>query len=445
MPGATIQCTACGAASATALALCAKCKGKNARVCSGCGFQNSLAKNYCDKCGNPIAELGTGTPPAGPSELKSDIPATIVKHRKDSDQALTSLPSAKSSAAEPGAPRGEVPLPAAKQAADPFNAPQVSNDPWAATAPASQAETKPRIQKWVAPLRRILTAAFATAAIVGSLAGVWHITENAKPENAAHLAALRYLEALRTKNYAAAYSQFSDSAKKNCTLEEFVASRDSAAWTWSGLRVERMEQGASFLTYELAVEGATPRTDGVLFVLENKKWVRPFTATLMRKVEAAFDANNPDLGLTLAQAAAAIDPREPLARVYLCDAAYYHKSPEDAERQCSAAIELERNYPSNLPLKTRYRLHAILADTYKNSLNKPELSLTQFTQMLLFPDISPADQCEIYLALSEVHQSLSRPGEALADTDLAAQTCVRPQELAYIKDIRLKLNAPPIQ
>ncbi len=194
--------------------------------------------------------------------------------------------------------------------------------------------------------------------------------------------------------------------------------------------------------YELAIEGTPPRTDRVLFVEENKKWVRPYSWALMRKVEEAFESNNADMGLVLAQAAATVNPRDPMARGYLCEAAYYRKSPVDTERQCLTAIELSHIYPSNLSLKSLYHLHAILADTYKNALQKPERALDQFAQMLAFPNISPADQCEIILARSEAYLTLSRPGEALADANRASQLCVRPQDLAYIEEIRRKLNAP---
>ena len=36
----------------------------------------------------------------------------------------------------------------------------------------------------------------------------------------------------------------------------------------------------------------------------------------------------------------------------------------------------------------------------------------------------------------------SRPGEALSDANRAEQLCVRPDDLAYIQEIRRNLNAP---
>ncbi len=449
MSNAAILCTQCGAASATPLSQCVKCNGKNARVCAGCGFQNSLAKNYCDKCGNPISDLGTVVAPppptAAPGAAKPEIPVTVVKHIKPKKEVPppAALPPAKLKAAEPGAEQGTPkPLPAAgRQSPDPFSTPAVSNDPWSAVAP-TQAPEPVKAPRWIGLLRHAVTAAFATAAVVASLLAVWYFSEHNKPENAVNRAAVQYLEALRKRDYPAAYAQFSDSARKYCTIEEFISSRDSSTWTWANLRIEHSEPGAILLAYDLTIQGSPTRVDRVLFVDENKKWVRPYSWALMKKVEEAFDKNNADMGLVLAQAAATVNPRDPMARGYLCEAAYYRKSPADAERQCVTAIELSHVYPSNLSLKSLYHLHAILADTYKNALQKPDLALDQFAQMLAFPNISPADQCEILLARAEAYITLSRPGEALADADRAGQLCTRPQDHAYIDDIRRRLNAP---
>jgi hypothetical protein len=454
MSNAAILCTSCGAASETPLSQCAKCGGKNARVCAGCGFQNSLAKNYCDKCGNPISEIGVSIAPrpitAAPGAPKSEIPATVLKQIPKDPAAKKAAPSPAAAspaalppakkAVEPGTAHG-APLPAAgRQSPNPFAAPPVPEPGGSWTAEPHPIDARP--PRWIGMLRRTLTFAFVLTAVAASLITVWYWSEHNKPENAVQRAAAQYLEALRARDYAAAYTQFSETARKYSTLDEFIASRDTSTWTWSSLRIEHSEPGAMLLAYELKIDGAEPRTDRVLFVEENKKWVRPYSWALMRKVEEAFDKNNADMGLVLAQAAATVNPRDPMARGYLCEAAYYRKASADTETQCLTAIQLSRVYPSNLSLKSLYHLHAILADTYKNALHKPDLALDQFAQMLAFPSISPADQCEILLARSEAYMTLSRPGEALSDANRAGALCVRPQDLSYIDEIRTKLNAP---
>lgn len=454
---AAIQCTKCGAASPAAVAACAKCGGKNARVCGGCGFQNSLAKNYCDKCGNPISDLGNAVAPppptAVPGSAAADIPQTVVKKLKPADKpsdapsslpaagSAPGLPAARAKASEPSAAQGSPLAPPPFPVSEGFGAAPVSGDPWSAMAPtAPEAPKAP--PRWVQLLKLCLNVALGTLVAGGSVFGVWYWNENRKPEVVVPRVAARYLELLRKRDFDGAYAMFSAGSRKYCTVDEFKQSRDTTTWTWSDLRIEHKEPGAFLLSYELAPEGAEKRTDRVLFVEEEGKWVRPYSWVLMRKVEDAFDKGNADMGLVLAQAAATINPRDPMARGYLCEAAYYRKAPEEAERQCVTALELSRVYPSNLTLKSLYHLHAILADTYKNALKKPNEALDQFGQMLAFPNISPADQCEILLARTEAYVSLSRPGEALADLDRAGQLCVKKEDQTYIEELRRRLGAP---
>jgi hypothetical protein len=126
-----------------------------------------------------------------------------------------------------------------------------------------------------------------------------------------------------------------------------------------------------------------------------------------------------------------------MARGYLCEAAYYRKSPADTERQCLAAIDLSHVYPSNLSLKSLYHLHAILADTYKNALRKPELALDHL------PRCWPSQALLPTSATSAARpRRISAGPERRWSTRTAPLLCVRPQDLAYIAEIRRKLNAP---
>ncbi len=440
MSGAAVLCLACGASQNEARPSCAKCGGKTGRVCASCGAQNSIAKNFCDKCGVPIDQLTRQAPPPPAGAAPADgIPQTAVRRLDPAAKPPSSpLPPAKSGSLPPS----QAPLPSAGRASsDPFGA--IAGDPWAPVAPSSEAEPEPeRPSRWAELARKSLHAAAATLGVLAAGLGAWHWHLSSKPEVLVPRLATEYLEALKDRRFDAAYAMFSSAAQKSCTLEEFTASRSTASWTWGDLRVEHQEPGAVLMSYDLAVSGSETRRDHVLFVLEEDRWVRPYNWTLMRKVEAAFDRGDADMGLVLAHQAATIDPRDPMARGYLCEAAYYRRAPAETERQCVSALELAQIYPSNLSLKDLYHLHAILADTYKNSLRKPEKALEQFAQMLSFPSISPADQCEILLARSEAFAALSRPGEALADLDRSAQLCVKPQDLAYIESARARLGAP---
>jgi tetratricopeptide (TPR) repeat protein len=451
MADAQILCTKCGNASMEARLECVKCKGRNARVCGKCGNQNSVAKNFCDKCGHSIADLGPVSPPPMavlPGAPGGDIPATVIKHlappgSQPPRQAPPPVPGldAPIPAARPG---GALPLPGAPSPG--YNAPL--DDLWSAPSAQKAAEetiiVKPK-SKTMHYVRLFFNTFAALAGASAAAFGVWTFHQNRKPEILVPKLAARYLEALRTHDYAQAYDMFSVAAKQNSTLEEFKASRDDTVWTWSNITIEYQEPGAILLQYDLKASTAPVRQDRVLFTLDGDRWARPYNWTLMRQVEDSFDKGEPDKGLILAQAAATVNPRDPMAWGYLCEAAYYRKSPADVELRCLRALELARTYPSNLSLKSLYHLHAILADTYHHSLNKLDLALGEYAEMLSFPGISPADQCQILLARAQAFVAMSRPGEALLDLDRGTQLCVMPQDQRFIQQMRFTLRAPDSQ
>lgn len=426
MGAAAIVCVKCGAVSPTAVPDCAKCGGRNQRVCGGCGFQNSLTKNYCDKCGSPVGQLDASVVPpqrTGPlGAPPSDIPATVIRRGNDKPA---------------GAP---APIPAAKSAAEPS-----FDSPWdSAPLPSVSREIAAERTAGAMILRVLRGAVKLIAGMVGVaavLGGAWYWLESQRPEVQAPKAAAAYLDALKLREFPKAYAMFSVAAKRSCAIDEFAASRDTTTWNWSDLKLVHLEPGAALFSYRLAVEGAEPREDRVLFVQEGREWVRPYNWTLMRKVEEAFDKGNPDMGLVLAQAAAVIDPRDPMARGYLCEAAYYRKVPQEAVNQCEQAVALARTYPSKLTLKSLYHLHAILADSYKNALDAPEKALEQYATMLSFPDISPADQCSILLARAELYLKRSDPGRALGDLNRSDELCDKPADKEYIVKLRRFLPA----
>lgn len=445
MAAAQILCTKCGSASADARLECAKCGGRNARVCGACGNQNSVAKNFCDKCGQSIAQLGPVAPPpktALPGAPAADIPQTAIKRNPAPlpPAAPGPAPAAAPAPAPPPGPAAPAPLPAAGMyAPTPGAAPL--DDLWSAPPAAPVAEetvSRPKQSRW----RSLFNALAGLAGVCAAAYGIWQFYVSRKPEVLVPQLAAEYLEALRTRDFPKAYEMFSDAAKQSCTEAEFAASRDGTSWTWSGLRIDYQEPGAILLSYDLKAAGAPPRRDRVLFTLEGDRWTRPYNWTVMRQVEEAFEKGDADKGLILAQSAATINPRDPMAWGYLCEAAYYRKSPTDAEMRCLKSLQLAQTYPSNLSLKSLYHLHAILADTYHHALKQPARALDQYGEMLAFPGISPADQCTILLARSSAYLEMSRPGEALTDVQRAEQLCENPQDQDYIRRLRASLNAP---
>ena len=417
---AQILCTKCGAASAHPVMECAKCGGRTARVCSKCGTQNSIAKNYCDKCGQMITQLGPIAPPpktALPGLPAANIPKTAIQR------------------APPEAPPKNAPAagfsPVARNAGGSLDySPLV--DSWKETSPSAAAsQTRP-----APPKRGVVKSAVALLAILAIGVGGWRYFETLKPEVLVPKLGAEYLEALRNHDYSRAYQMFSDSAKRNCTEDEFRDSRTASPWTWSDLQISYQEPGAILLSYMLTPQGAPPRRDHVLFTLEKSRWTRPFNWTLIQQVEDAFTKGDPDKGLLLAQAAATVNPRDPMAWGYLCEAAYYRRLPQDAVTRCLKSLELARTYPSNLSPKSLYHLYAILADTYHHALKRPDLSLEQYSAMLSFPNISPSDQCTVLLARSQAFRELSRFADASSDLDRAAPLCPAPDDKELIRRMR---------
>ncbi len=418
---AQILCTKCGAASAQPQAECGKCGGRNARVCGQCGNQNSLPKNFCDKCGQPISSLGSIAPPpktAMPGLPVVDIPKTAIKRLPAAPApAANALPAARTS----GGSLDYTPL------QDSWNAPSA---PAASSAPAPAAPKKRNALKTSLTLLTVLAVGF----------GLWRYLESLKPEVLVPKLGAEYLNALRAHDYARAYEMFSDSAKRNCTEAEFRASRGDASWEWSDLRVAHQEPGAILLSYQLKADGAAARRDYVLFTQEGSRWTRPYNWTLIQQVEESFSKGDPERGLLLAQAAATVNPRDPMAWGYLCEAAYYRKLPADAVTRCLKSLELARTYPSNLSPKSLYHLYAILADTYQHALKRPDLSLEHYAAMLAFPNISPADQCTVLLARAQVQRELGRRGNALSDLERAAPMCPATADQAWIGQMRAAIS-----
>ncbi len=441
-----IQCLKCAAAYAAAQASCAKCGGTLARVCSDCGTASSLVKNFCDKCGKSLTNPAPASAPR-PASPGPDIPATAVFRLPTPGEALAggAMPAFPPSGPLPPAKKAEPlgsPAPAPAQPASARPAPESLDDLWKPSAPpaTSAAPTKPPAAKRA--LSAVLNAIAALAGVALAGFGLWRWQQSQRPEVVVPRLAARYLDELRSQDYAGAYAMFSEAAKQSCTLDEFRAIRDTTAWTWSDLRVVHQEPGALLLAYTLSTPGKPDRTDHVLFTQEGDRWTRPYNWVLMRQVEESFDRGDADRGLLLAQSAATVNPRDPMAWGYLCEAAYYRHSPADAEARCVRALELADIYPSDLTPKSLYHLHAILADTYSQSLGRPDKAVEQFAQMLSFPNISPEDQCQILLARAQAYQRLSRPGEALADVDAGARLCTNPGDLAFVQKMRAALRPP---
>lgn len=392
---------------------CARCGGPMAKLCPRCQARSSLAKNFCDQCGAGFNALR----PQAPSSL--GIPQTAIRHGPPPELQAISLP-----------PAGRS---------------MQSFTPLSAATPADLTPAKTTESVFgPKPLPMAVKAVLWILLALGLGLAAWQAgkrREERRPETLVPRLAAQYLEALRRNDAAKAYSMLSRSAQAGCTLEEFLRLRDTAPWSWSGLALARVEPEAVLVQYDLILEGRPPERDYLLFALEDGRWVRPYNWSLLKKIEGAFDRNDPDTALVEAQRAVRINPRDPMARGYLCEAVYYRKIPREIERECVLALGLSQRYPSKLSAKSLYHLHAILGDSYKNALKKYPEAAAEYGVMLSFPNLSPADQCDLFLARSDAYASAGKSPEAAADLGRASGLCAKPADLDYIARRRSALEA----
>ena len=349
------------------------------KVCYSCGFENSEEKNYCDRCGTSLS-LAFAIPPA--ERLSSLTPPPLP-------EGLHIPPAAP-------APTGAV---------------------------FARLRRKVRRQNLL-----ILLLILALAAVAGTF---YHNSHS--PQKMVLRVTAQYLEALRHQDFQAAYSLLSQESKNQYSPEEFQAQREDASWSWSDARIARIEPAAAVVKYRLSIQGQAPSDDFIFFFLEENRWVRPYNWNLLKKAEAALDQNTPELALIFAQAAAHINPRDPMAQGYLCEAIYYSKAPVETQKACVLALDLSQTYPSKLSPKSLYRLHAILADTYKNSLGKYAEAAQEYDALLAFKDLSAQDKCDILLSRAEALFALDRKPQAQGDLDEAFGLCAKPEDLDYIR------------
>jgi hypothetical protein len=427
-PGfARIVCTKCGFEMPAPAYACPRCQGGLAKLCGSCGFKNAVAKNYCDRCGTPMSLAPAGeTPSAAPAP--EGLPQTAVRRSEP--------------AAPGGAPLNIVQPPPG------YAIPAALRREPGAPAPVPEGQyipPPPPTEANLSRLRRRDTrrSMFFWGPVTAVLTAGWFFYyDYQRPMNAVPRVAARYLDALSSGDIQGAYALLSLEARAHCSIDEFRAWREDTPWTWSDLRLARLEPEASVVRYTLQVKGQPPKEDFLIFLREEGRWVRPYNWNLLQRAEESFARNDPDMALILSQEAVRIDPRDPMARGYLCEAVYYRKVPAETERECAYALQLSKSYPSKLSLKSLYHLHAILGDTYKNSLRKYPEAVAQYDAMLAFPDLAASDQCDLLLARADTRIAMGAGAEAGADLKAAAGVCAKPEDLSYIRKRQAALASP---
>jgi hypothetical protein len=348
--------------------------GPTFKVCDKCGFKSSVAKKYCDHCGAAMVVV-----------IAEDIPHTAIRQIQPETAESAPPPMTKSAS-------------------------------------------------WTVMRRRdsLHNTGYIFAITLLAAVGIYRYSVHMKPVNAVPRLAAEYLQALQSNDLGKAYDMFSSMAKANCSLEEFKAARNPTPWVWSDIKAVRIEPEAAVVGYKLSVEGRPPAKDFLHFIREEGGWARPYNWTLLQKAEAALERSDVDMALLLSQAAVAVNPRDPMARGYLCEAVFYRRVPQETERECAKAIELSRTYPSKLSMKSLSHLHSILGDTYKDSLRRYPEAVEQYNTVLSFPDLPPTDRCRLLLARAGAQAAHGRAEQSASDLRTASGLCTDPADIEYI-------------
>ncbi|OGR85714.1 MAG: hypothetical protein A3J74_10025 [Elusimicrobia bacterium RIFCSPHIGHO2_02_FULL_57_9] len=268
------------------------------KTCGQCGFRNSVQKNYCDQCGNPFAP-GHDLPAAGRyAPLMGITPPPI----KPSTAARTT-------------------------------------------------QRKPASQRWMAAayrIRSIGSLIFLICLAFGLFTLGLDYWKTVNPQKAVPRQAASYLTALSQGDYANAYYSLSSVARARCSLEEFRLHQSAVNWTWNGLNLIKKEPDLMMVEYYIAHPGKEPEKNYLTFVLEDGHWALPFNEHILKNVKKLFKQKNIDMALIRAQEALTVNPRDPVARAYFCQASHWHKLPAQAGRECALALKLHQDYPSQI-------------------------------------------------------------------------------------------------
>jgi hypothetical protein len=173
--------------------------------------------------------------------------------------------------------------------------------------------------------------------------------------------AQRYLSSLAITDYASAYYMLSAAAQARCSMDDFRRLRGPGEWKISDVKLVHIEPEAGEVSYLWSAPDQPQRTAYIFFIRENDRWVVPYNFNVLKEVEEAVRVNNPDLALLDSQEAVELNPRDPMARAYLCEAAYFRKFYDQAQAQCQTAVDLSAKYPSSLSPQSLAHIKLILS------------------------------------------------------------------------------------
>ncbi len=351
----------------------------------------------------------------------------------------------------PEAPAGGLSLPAAGRAEQYFGPPPPTNPsgPVPARPPSASKAKKDRgglawtlFPSGFAYFARSVASILVILAIalLALLLGLRQL-ERRRPKAVVLRRAKTYLADMAAGDYIDGYDFLSAAAKTTCPIDAFRLLQDTAPWTWSGAKVVKLEPEAAVVGYQLAQPGQSAREDFIDFVKEGDEWVRPFNRGVTRQSRQALTDGDADMADLKAQEAVRINPRDPVARAYLCEASYARGQADAVERECGLALQTAREYPSDLLGPELYRIYALLGQTLEAE-GKLAQAAEAYTAMLEFPRLSNEDACRLSLARAQVYARLRQNAQASADLGRAGSVCASPADRAAAARLKAALERP---
>ncbi|MBI5202275.1 MAG: nuclear transport factor 2 family protein [Elusimicrobia bacterium] len=388
----------------------------------------------------PVEGLKLDTPAEAKPARKTDLglPHTVI------GRAVPKAPEAKAPEKKPPVREPEPPKRASSPAAAP--PPPPAPKPKPSPAPSGGIDGVRKVEKLTQSKAHVgsqTAAKVSTAlALVLLLSGgaLWLARRRhmQKSEVQLPITARRYLTAMKSGDFTAAYGMLSEASKRSATIEELKNAREGMSWDFSDVALASVDGDLAFVRYRLKIDAREPEENTLVFKQEGGAWRRAFSWNLLRNAEAALDRGDGQQALAAAQAALAVNARDPLAQVYVCEAYYALRNPSFAsqlEKECRAALEVPAGLPPALAPEPAALNHvrAVLGDTFKNVLRRYRDAMDQYNAVLTFGKATPTEQCELLLGRAECSLALQDAPNAVQDFTKAMGVCDKPADADYAR------------
>lgn len=399
----------------------------------------------------PAPEAPASIPPVGLNAvggLKLDVPSGASKPpARSADLSLphTVVGRAVPKGPEP-APKARGPQPPKREekaAPPPDRAPEKAKPK---PAPAAGIDGVRKVERLAqakdlagSPMAAKLSTALAVVLLVSG-GGLWLARRHhlQKSEVQVPITARRYLTAMKSGDFSAAYGMLSEASKRSATIDELKKAREGLSWDFSDVALLSVDGDLAFARYRLKVDAREPEENYLVFRRENGAWRRAFSWNLLRDAEASLERGDATGALAASSAAQGVNARDPLARVLACEALYALRDAARAgevEKECRAAIESAERYPRALAPDAAALNHvrAVLGDTLKNTLRRYREAADQFTAVLAFGKATASEQCELLLGRGECSLALQDFASAARDFTKATGVCEKPPDADYAR------------